>query len=144
MTSILRGGTFRVCTRLGLFLFSLLACSAVASAQVISTGNVVKSIRAVESSAVAGSGPEVEIEVYSPTPFPVRDEVVVLRVGRKDVLKSRPPADGSLNTLIFSIPAAEFDQLGDGSAMTVQYGKNGAAAGPRWNFGKLNKALLVP
>lgn len=142
MTSILRGGILRVCTRLGVFLSCLLAFSAVASAQVISTGNVVKSIRAVESSAVAGSGPEVEIEVYSPTEFPVRDQVVILRIGRKDVLKSRTPADGSLNTLIFSVPASEFEQIADGESMTVQYGRN-ASPRQRWNFGKLNKSLLV-
>jgi hypothetical protein len=118
----------------------LLLLSVFANAQTITAGNVVKSIREVVSAA--SGAPEVEFELYSPTPFPIRDQVIVLRIGRTDVMKSRSPEDGSLNTLIFSLPTDQFEQLADGAEMTVQFGKAPAARGPRWNFGQLNKALL--
>jgi hypothetical protein len=89
---------------------------------------------------VAASGAEVEIEVESTTEFPVRDELVVLRIGSREFTKSRSPADGSLNRLIFSLPYGEFAQLQPGEPVVVEYGHNGH--GPRWNFGQLTRSLL--
>lgn len=93
----------------------------------------------------------VEIEVHSTRQFPVRDQVVVLRVGDREFLRSKTPENGSLNTLIFMLTPAQFTALSDGAAMTVKYGRdNGqsggveiaaAARGLKWDFGKLNKAL---
>jgi hypothetical protein len=129
---------------LGVALSSLLALSTVAAQQPGDQRvNTVRSIRAV--------GAEVEIELHSTAEFPVRDEVVVLRIGNRDIFKSRPPADGSLNTLIFSLGSADFDRLPDGAAMSVRYGKALPPPGPeaqgvdraRWDFGKLNKGRLV-
>jgi hypothetical protein len=131
-------------TRLGVALFSLFALSTVAAQQPDDKRvNTVRSIRAV--------GAEVEIELHSTVEFPVRDEVVILRIGNRDITKSRPPADGSLNTLIFSLAAADFDRLPDAAPMTVRYGKALPSPGPapqaadpaRWNFGQLNKGRLV-
>jgi hypothetical protein len=94
----------------------------------------------------------VEIEIHSTREFPIRDQVVVLRVGDKEFLRSKTPANGSLNTLIFMLTPAQFDALADGAAMTVKYGRGQDAEGPqveaasaarglRWDFGKLNKAI---
>jgi hypothetical protein len=107
--------------------------------------NTVKSVKAV--------GSHVEVELHSSREFPVRDEVIVLRIGKKEFLTSRSPADGSLKTLIFSIPADEFAQLADGETMSVGFGRGrvdlpeqaaGAAreAVRRWDFGKLDKSQL--
>lgn len=141
MSSMIRRGGLRAGARCGLLMLCCLSLPPVlVSAQTITSGNVVRSIREVVSAATGT--PEVEFELYSPTPFPIRDQVIVLRIGRTDVLKSRSPEDGSLNTLIFSMPADVFEQLADGAEMTVQFGRTPAARGPRWNFGQLNKALL--
>src|SRR5688500_10035884 len=126
-------------TWLGVALSSLFALSTVAAQQPDDKRvNTVRSIRAV--------GAEVEIELHSTVEFPVRDEVVILRIGNRDISKSRPPADGSLNTLIFSLAGADFDRLPDGAPMTVRYGKALPPPGPapqaadpaQWNFGQLN------
>ena len=131
-------------TWLGIALSSLFALSTVAAQQPDDKRvNTVRSIRAV--------GAEVEIELHSSVEFPVRDEVVILRIGNRDITKSRSPADGSLNTLIFSLAAADFDRLPDGGPMAVRYGKALPALGlavqgadpAQWNFGQLNKGRLV-
>jgi hypothetical protein len=105
--------------------------------------NTVKSIRAV--------GARVDIELHSSRAFPVRDEVVVLRIGTKEYFTSRAPADGSLHTLIFMLPAEEFSQLADGEPMTVGFGRGrvdppdtsrGRGRSSRWDFGKLDKSLF--
>ena len=125
---------------IALLLIVLLGTPIAAAAQEV---NVVKSIRAV--------GKTVEIELESTKEFPVRDEVVVLRIGEKEFSKSRSPKGGSLKGLVFVLTADEFEKLTDGDQMTVGYGRqpageegvlSGSAAGPRWDFGKLNKTLL--
>jgi hypothetical protein len=104
--------------------------------------NTVRRIQTVEG--------VVEIEVRSNREFPIRDEVVVLRIGQQEFKRSRSPEDGSLKTLIFMLAPDEFDSLVDGAQMTVKYGvhKEGedpempaSPHRPRWNFGRLNKAL---
>jgi hypothetical protein len=118
--------------------------------------NTVRSIRAAAAPAGVGAAAtaEIDIELHSTQEFPIRDQVVVLRIGNSDFMKSRSPADGSLNTLIFSVPADEFAQLPNGAQITVRYGKGdpelpqGVAAQAaanrwRWDFGKLDKSLLV-
>ena len=106
--------------------------------------NTVKRIQTVDG--------VVEIEVHSNREFPIRDQVVVLRVGEKEFLRSKTPEDGSLKTLIFMLTPAQFDALQDGAPMTVKYGRGEDAQGPqveaaaaarglRWDFGKLNKAI---
>lgn len=126
---------------IGALLACLVLSAAVASAQGGKPDvNTVKSVRAVDGA--------IEIELHSSREFPVRDEVVVLRIGTKEFLRSRSPADGSLNTLIFIVSTEDFDALADGEPLVVKYGrsKDGTDAperdhGPRWNFGRLNKAL---
>jgi hypothetical protein len=107
--------------------------------------NTVKSVRAVDS--------KVEIEVHSTREFPVRDDVIVLRIGKKEFSQSRSPENGDLHTLIFMVPADEFAELGDGEPMTIGFGKGRADlpeqaadaardATRRWDFGKLDKSQL--
>ncbi len=133
-------------------LVSLLICLPAPAVTQVMTGtevNVVKSIRA--------SGFAIEIEVHSSTKFPVRGEVVVLAIGKKEFSKSKPAPDGSLNTLIFVLDPEEFEKLPEGEPMTVSFGRQTAEEGmtsmaaarapradkgPRWKFGTLNKALL--
>ena len=107
--------------------------------------NTVRSIRA----RTVNSVPVIEIELHSSREFPVRDQVVVLRIGSRDFLRSRPPDDGTLNTLIFILAPDDFTQLGDGDGMSVRYGldySDDPTAQPngerRWDFGRLNKAQL--
>jgi hypothetical protein len=107
--------------------------------------NVVKSIRAATFSGAA----VIEIELQSSKEFPMRDQIVVLRIGNRDFMKSRSPADGSLKTLIFMLTPEDFGQVADGASMSVRYGleysDEPAAQGAdnsRWQFGQLNKSLL--
>ena len=134
------------CKWAGVLLFCLVSFSAFVTAQDV---NVVKSIRTVVAAAGSTSAPTIEVELNSSREFPIRDEVVILRIGTRDIFRSRTPSDGSLNTLIFMLTADEFAQIADGADMSVRYGKDlrggrAAVRNPRWNFGKLNKALLAP
>lgn len=95
--------------------------------------NTIKSIR------TAASG--VEIELNSTRIFPVRDQIVMLRIGTKEFTKSRYPRDGNLNTLIFTLPTDEFEQINTGDQVIVQYGHSELNE-DRWNFGLLDKSLL--
>ena len=107
--------------------------------------NVVKSIRAATFNGAA----VIEIELQSSKEFPMRDQIVVLRIGNKDFMRSRSPANGSLNTLIFMLTPEDFGQLADGASMSVRYGMEyseepaaQSADNARWQFGQLNKSLL--
>jgi hypothetical protein len=82
----------------------------------------------------------VEIEVTSDTPFPVRDELAILRMGEQSIALSRYPYTGDTHTLIFTLTAEQFALAKDGDQIWVQYGMDDA--GLRWSFGPLNKAAL--
>jgi hypothetical protein len=141
MTCMTRRGTGRGNKWIGVLLSCVVLLPAAAAAQ--DDVNVVKSVKAVDST--------IEIELNSSKEFPIRDEVVVLRIGNRDFLRSKSPDDGSLKTLIFILTANEFNALADGAAMTVRYGKrdpgeitvaSGGRDRDRWDFGRLDKALL--
>src|SRR5688572_24803371 len=126
--------------KMAFFMAACLALPLVAGAQDV---NTVKSVRAV--------GSNVEIELESSKQFEMRNDITILRIGKKEFLLSKTPQNGSLNRIIFILPAKEFAQLTDGEAMTVLYKSDTAtgevsatgrrAAGPRWDFGKLDKSL---
>ena len=97
--------------------------------------NTVKSITAT------GSG-DIEIVVTSSREFPVRNQLIYLTVGGQQFSRSRSPADGSLNTLIFTIPGDTYSRLAGGEPMSVQFG-DGRPAGDRWDFGTLDKGMLL-
>ena len=83
------------------------------------------------------SGPAIEIEVRSDGRFPVRNELVVLRVGAREFLLSRYPASGDLHTLIFTLTSQEFAQLVDGDPVIVQYGRGDQPV--RWELGRFRR-----
>lgn len=85
---------------------------------------------------------EIEIAVTSTRAFPVRNQLVSLHIGDKTFSRSRSPADGSLNTLIFLVPGDEFKKVASGDSMTVQFG-NSQMPGDKWDFGALNKRMLA-
>jgi hypothetical protein len=125
-----------------LFVSALVALPLLAAAQDV---NTVKAIRAVDDI--------VEIELESSKPFEIRNDLIVLRIGDREFSLSKTPKDGSLNRLIFMVPAKDFAALPDGQAMRVHFrsdnvgGDLSAAGGrsrgrSRWDFGKLNKSLL--
>lgn len=102
--------------------------------QAFSAVNTIKSINPVAAT--------VEIEVHSTKPFPVRALPPVLKIGDKRFRMSRPPKDGSLHTLVFSLNASEFAQLHDGDPVVVLYGA-AESPGERWNFGRLDKSRMA-
>ena len=110
--------------------FLLFCLPAVATANEV---NVVKSMRTTES--------EVEIELFSTRPFPVRALPTVLRIGTKEFITSRYAEVRNENVLIFTLTSDDFAQTSTGDRITVQYGR-GESAGYRWDFGVLNKNLL--
>jgi hypothetical protein len=135
-----RGGRVAGALVICLLAFGLLAAAQAPRPDV----NTVKRIQTVDG--------VVEIEIQSNREFPIRDQVVVLRIGDKEFLRSKTPENGSLKTLIFMLTPAQFDSLVDGAQMTVKYGRDRNGEGPqveaaqvarglRWDFGKLNKAL---
>ena len=100
---------------------------------------------------IATTDDGVEFEVRSAEPFPVRALFPILRIGDHEFSRSRYPDDGSLNTLIFPIPAEEFAELRDGDLVVVHHGllepafDVGEIVTDGWNvwtFGKLNLDLL--
>jgi hypothetical protein len=94
--------------------------------------NVIKNIQMT----LEGS---IEIELTSPTPFPVRSEVVMLRIGNQESTISRHPDDGNLNTLIFTVKPEQFARATAGERVVVQFGND---ASRQWDFGPLDGALL--
>lgn len=79
----------------------------------------------------------IEIEVVSDTPFPVRNELVVLRVGEIPVSLSRYP-HADLRTLVFTATVEEFQSFSEGDEVWVQYGLEPSPE--RWPFGRLCKS----
>lgn len=93
----------------------------------------------------AAAGGEVEIEVHSTREFPVRDAIVVLRVGAQEINMSRSPADGSLHTLIFRLTPAQWAATKTGDAVLLYFGEDDPKdAANRWVFGSLDKSRLKP
>jgi hypothetical protein len=71
---------------------------------------------------VEAVGAQVEIELFSTRPFPVRALFPILCVGTQAFPRSRLADGGSLNTLIFTLTREEFDSIEDTSLATVQHG----------------------
>jgi hypothetical protein len=132
----------RVLVVLALLGLSLTECFSAAPAPSPSDadGNVLRSIRGVD---VSGPFREagVEIELFSPRAFPVRNEIAVLQIGTHMFLRSRYPASGDTHTLFFFVSPPEFAALGDGDRATMRYGIEAGAA-QNWEFGFLDKRRL--
>ncbi len=108
---------------------------------VITDGNRIISIRrVVYASALRSRQSGVEIEVGSNQPFPVRNELPVLRMGEREFLLSRYPDNGDTKRLIFTLTEQDFAQIPSGEELWVQYGRSKSTL--RWNFGPINKNRL--
>ncbi len=80
------------------------------------------SVVAIRSTTgIATGASDVAITVSSPTGFPVRDELVALRVGGTEVLRSAYPS-GDTRQLTFTVTRAEWDALQTGDPLSVGYG----------------------
>jgi hypothetical protein len=66
-------------------------------------------------------GSTVEIEVSAKKPFPDRAMPPILVVGNQAFGRSRNPANGRLDTLIFTLEAPEFDGLAEGAEVSLGY-----------------------
>ncbi len=110
-----------------------------ASNQAIADGNTI-SVRTVASASALGNQPAVEIQITSDTPFPVRNELAILRIGSQAIAMSRYPDTGDTHTLIFTLTPEQFALANSGDEVWVQYGMEEAPV--RWNFGPLDKAAL--
>lgn len=96
--------------------------------------NVVRTINSSPSGAV-------DVELNSTREFPVRNAIIQLHIGSKTYRQSRSP-DGSLNNLVFTIPAGEFTSaLNNGDPMWVDF-HGQEQSGLWWDFGMLDKSKL--
>ncbi len=95
-------------------------------------------MRRVESSDALGGQPGVEIQLFSDTEFPVREEVMVLQIGTRQFFLSSYPND-DLNTVVFTLTEEEFAAVSDGDPVIVQYGL--APSDEVWQFGNLDKTI---
>jgi len=109
-----------------LILLFFLFLPAAATTQVVNAINTIKTVEA-----------GVDVELTSPRGFPVRNELIVLRIGTREFTRSRSPEDGSLNTLIFTLTAEEFAATATGDRVVVQCGLDEV-----WDFGTLDKSRL--
>jgi hypothetical protein len=93
-------------------------------------------------SAIRIAGAMVELEFASDQEFTPRDALIQLHLGDNVYSRSRAPLDGSLNRIIFVVPAQEFDlNVNDGDPVWIDY-RGQQERGQAWSFGKLNKRQL--
>ena len=92
--------------------------------------------------SLRSAGSMVEVELTSPDEFTVRDALIQLHLGDRTYMLSRAPANGSLNTIIFLVPADEFaTAIRDGDLVRVDF-RGAEEYGQHWDFGTLNKGQL--
>ncbi|MBI1747653.1 MAG: hypothetical protein HYR55_13865 [Acidobacteria bacterium] len=102
---------------------------------------IINGIRTTAQADQLADQTAVEIEVASNEAFPVRDELVMLRIGEQEFGLSRYPENGDTRSLTFTLSAEEFANLSTGNEVFVQYGRG--PANERWNLGLLDKSLLA-
>lgn len=101
-------------------------------------GNAI-TIRRVTSAKALSGKPGIEVEVSSHRPFPPLNAELVLQIG-KQTFNIMEYKDGSLNTIIFTLTADEFDSLRNESAIYVRYEPDSQG---HWDFGYLEKKGIV-
>ncbi len=109
-----------------------------AQAMAPQSDTAIKSLRTVRSQARAGAT-DVAVEVTSKRPFLPGSLSFVLQIGDRQYRHYLYPKNGSLNTIIFYIPQAEFARTQSGQPVTVYYDR--PSRDPR-DLGKLDKSLL--
>lgn len=101
-----------------------------------------------EIAAIRAVGPDIEVELRSTRPFPVRALAPVLCMGSQESWVARLPGDGDLHTLIFTLTAGEFALTQDGDPVTLEHGGCDRSLDDQrlywdlWVFGPLDKGLL--
>lgn len=80
-----------------------------------------------------------EIEVQSPKGFPARAFDPVLRVGEQEFRSYRESETVGVYGVVYTLSAADFEALPEGSSVSVGYGPSPHAA---TNYGNLNKGAL--
>ena len=98
--------------------------------------NKIKSMRSVESSAGENV---VEIELTSNREFLPQGEMLALRIGSQQFNLSRYPSTGETTRVVFTLTSEEFAQISQGDPVRVEY----AGGANRWNFGRVDKNMLV-
>ena len=98
--------------------------------------NAVDRLQAIRS----GPNGNVQIELYSSSGFPVRNEIAVLEIGGKEFLISQYPPNGDTRTLIFTLTPEEFAKLHDGDRIVFKYGRGEQLE--KKDFGRLDKKRL--
>ncbi len=99
----------------------------------VETGNVINDIRSNPDAD------EVEIELGSPEPFVVNDELPSLLVGGEKVQGAGYKDDGDTHNIVFKLSKAQFANVKDGSALKVQYGTDVVTRS--WKFGNIDKSM---
>lgn len=97
--------------------------------------NHIKSMRVVQAQAA------VEIELTSNREFLPQGELLVLVIGNREFSVSQYSSRSDTNTIVFALTAEEFQSLGTGDRVSVQYGRGVRSDG--WNFGRLDKSMLA-
>ncbi len=82
---------------------------------------------------------KVEVTLTSARKFPVVNAFAVLSIGGERSSVSMFAADGSTNTLIFTMSAESFAKTKNGDAIRVRYDPDSQGV---WDFGKLDKSKL--
>lgn len=92
-----------------------------------------------ETVLVRSTGDAYEIEVQSPKGFAARAFDPVLRIGEQEFRSYRESAAVGIYGVVFTVSAADFQALTEGSPVSVGYGPNPNAA---TSYGNLNKSAL--
>jgi hypothetical protein len=109
------------------------------SPSVIDQGNVIESVQfvpatgAAAAATIAGKG-TVRLTVFTNTPIPVGNELLIMSVGSVQCYGSY--VDGSTQRMMFECPAQDLS-LADGEQITVR--SNARAV---WNFGAFSRKML--
>lgn len=109
----------------------------------------------MEMASAARVGDRVELTLTSQKPFFVGGNRYILYIGDKEFYLNKQSARNGRGTLTFLIPADDFNDLNDGGAVYLTYGKvfrNDDAQDREgmsklspmcWSLGKLNKSMLT-
>ena len=98
----------------------------------------ITSLREVQNSPMVEGGAGVEIELSSDAPFDIEGQQLILKIGGMHFEQYSFP-QGDTHTIVFVINKTSFDELPDGSSVTIVLGLQ---RGQRWEAGVLNKSLL--
>jgi hypothetical protein len=101
-------------------------------------GNIIRRIRTVDR----GDGrPVIEIEFGSNAEFEVRNEILIVQIGKKEFLGAGSP-DGGNDRLILRLTPEQFANINDGEPVIIKHGRGSQGLRGDRKFGQLNKGML--